>query len=158
MKTLCVFVLTVITSFAFALGDKDYNRKYDPKRDSAADFEAAKKDAKASGKLILVEFGGDWCVWCHRIEKFITSNPEINSGIDDVFIFLKVNVSDDNKNDQFVSQFPEIKGYPFFAITDSNGKVIGTQNTGHLEKGKGYSSEKFKEFIATWKAVQASSK
>lgn len=158
MKILFVFVLTVITSFAFALGDKDYNKKYDPNRDSVADFEAAKKDAKASGKLILVEFGGDWCVWCHRLEKFITSNPEINSGVDDVFIFLKVNVSDENKNEEFVSQFPKIKGYPFFAITDSSGTVIGTQYTGSLEAGKGYSVDKFKEFIIKWKAVQENQK
>lgn len=158
MKTLFVFVLTVITSFAFALGDKDYNKKYDPNRDSVADFEAAKKDAKESGKLILVEFGGDWCVWCHRLEKFITSNPEIDSGVNDVFIFLKVNVSDENKNEEFIRQFPKIKGYPFFAITDSDGAVIGTQYTGSLEAGKGYSIEKFKEFIAKWKAVQTNQK
>ncbi|WP_039913304.1 thioredoxin family protein [Cellvibrio mixtus] len=158
MKYIVIYILTVITSLAFAIDDKDYNGKYDPARDSFADFEAAKKDAQASGKLILVEFGGEWCVWCHRIEKFILANPEINSGIDDVFIFLKVNVSDDNKNDKFISQFPEIKGYPFFAITDSSGVVIGSQNTGLLEKGKGYSAERFKEFIAKWKAVQAKQK
>ncbi len=155
MKYIVVCILAIITSLAFAIGDKEYNGKYDPARDSFADLEAAKKDAQASGKLILVEFGGEWCVWCHRIEKFILGNPEINNGIDEVFVFLKVNVSDDNKNNKFVSQFPEVKGYPFFVITDSNGVVIGTQNTGHLEEGKGYSTEKFKAFIAKWKAIQA---
>ena len=155
MKYIVLAFLFSVSSFAAAIGDKDYNKKYDPTRNSFNDFELAKKDAKAAGKLILVEFGGEWCIWCHRIESFITSNPEINSGIDDTFVFLKINVSDENKNEKFVSQFPPIKGYPFFVIVDSSGTVLGSQGTGSLEQEKSYSPERFKEFIAKWKAVQS---
>ena len=154
MKYVLLAILFLLPSFALAIENKDYNKKYDPTRNSFNDFEQAKKDAKATGKLILVEFGGDWCIWCHRIESFIVTTPEVNAGIDDVFVFLKINVSDENKNEKFVKQFPAIKGYPFFVIVDENGKVIGSQNTGSLELGKSYSIDKFREFIAKWKTVQ----
>jgi thiol:disulfide interchange protein len=141
----------VASGFSFAIGDREYNKKYDPARNPFADFEMAKKDAKASGKFILVEFGGDWCVWCRRIETFMLSTPDINKGVDDVFVFLKINVSDENKNEKFVNEFPKIKGYPFFVIVDSNGVILEPQDTGALEEGKGYSIERFKAFIEKWK-------
>lgn len=155
MKYIYALMIFCLSAFSFAIEDREYNKKYDPARNSFVDFEMAKKDAKASGKLILVEFGGDWCIWCRRIEKFMLSTPDINNGVDDVFVFLKVNVSDENKNEKFVNEFPAIKGYPFFVITDSNGVILEPQNTGALEEGKGYSVDKFKAFIAKWKKVQS---
>lgn len=155
MKYMYVLMMCLLPTLSFAIGDREYNKKYDPTRNSFADFELAKKDAKASGKLILVEFGGDWCIWCHRIEKFMLSTPDINKGVNDVFVFLKVNVSDENKNEKFVNEFPAIKGYPFFVIADSNGVILESQNTGELEEGKSYSTDKFKAFIAKWKRVQS---
>jgi thiol:disulfide interchange protein len=155
MKYICALIIFGLSAFSFAIEDREYNKKYDPARNAFADFEMAKRDAKTNGKLILVEFGGDWCIWCRRIEKFMLSTPDINKGIDDVFVLLKVNVSDENKNEKFVNEFPAIKGYPFFVIVDSNGVILESQNTGALEEGKGYSVDKFKAFIAKWKKAQS---
>jgi len=106
MKYIYALMIFSLSTFSFAIEDREYNKKYDPTRNSFADFEMAKKDAKASGKLILIEFGGDWCIWCRRIEKFMLSTPDINNGVDDVFIFLKVNVSDENKMKSSSMSFP----------------------------------------------------
>jgi thiol:disulfide interchange protein len=155
MRYIFALAISLLPTLSFAIEDREYNKKYDPTRNAYTDFEMAKKDAKVSGKLILVEFGGDWCVWCRRIEKFMLSTPDINNGVDDIFVFLKVNVSDENKNEKFVNEFPAIKGYPFFVITDSNGVILESQDTGALEEGKGYSLDKFKAFLSKWKKIQS---
>jgi thioredoxin-related protein len=151
MKYLIVIALIFLAQLSFALGSKAYNAKYDPARDVFADFKMAQSDAKAENKLILLEFGGDWCIWCHRLDRFFTEHEDLSNGLSDVFIVLKVNVSEDTPNEKFISQFSKITGYPHFIITDSSGKEIGVKNTGTLEEGKSYSVKKLKVFIEQWK-------
>ena len=41
------------------------------------DFEAAKKEAAAGGKYILLAFSGsDWCGWCMKLEQEVFSQNE----------------------------------------------------------------------------------
>ncbi len=151
MKYLYAIIFVVLSQASFALGDKAYNSKYDPARDSFADFISAQSDASAENKLILIEFGGDWCIWCHRLDRFLSQQENVSKELSEVFVVLKVNVSDDNPNEKFIAQFSKIPGYPHFIITDSKGKEIGMQNTGKLEEGKSYSVKKVKAFIVKWK-------
>ncbi len=151
MKYLIAIAFTLISQLSFALGDKAYNSRYDPARDSFADFVAAQSDAKAENKLILLEFGGDWCIWCRRLDNFLGTHEDLSKDLSDVFIVLKVNVSEDSPNEKFISQFSKITGYPHFIIADSKGKEIGVKNTATLEEGKSYSAKKFKMFVEQWK-------
>jgi len=151
MKYLSMLALILLAQLSFALGNKTYNAKYDPARDVFADFIMAQKDAKAENKLILLEFGGDWCIWCHRLDRFFTEHEDLSTELSAVFIVLKVNVSEDAPNEKFISQFSKITGYPHFIITDSSGREIGVKNTGTLEEGKSYSVKKLKVFIEQWK-------
>ena len=45
---------------------------FDPSRDAMKDFEAAKAEAKKSGKRILLDVGGNWCSWCRLLDRFYT--------------------------------------------------------------------------------------
>jgi len=150
-KFFYIIAFLLLPQVTFALGDKPYNSKYDPARDPFADFSAAQADASAANKLILVEFGGDWCIWCHRLDQFLFQQPEVTKELEDVFVVVRVNFSDENNNEKFIKQFSKITGYPHFIITDAKGKEIGVKNTGKLEEGKSYSVKKFNEFIAHWK-------
>lgn len=40
-------------------------RMFDECGDQFALFEAARVRAKAEGKTLLVEYGAEWCIWCH---------------------------------------------------------------------------------------------
>jgi thiol:disulfide interchange protein len=151
MKYFYLILFLIYSQWSFALGDKPYNTSYDPARDPFVDFIAAKADAKAQNKLILLEFGGNWCIWCRRLDKFISDQPEISKNMSEVFIVLKINVSEENGNVNFLKQFSNITGYPHFIITNASGEELAAVNTGTLEKGKGYSALKMQEFIDTWK-------
>jgi len=43
-------------------------------------------------------------------------------------------------------------GYPFFIVLDRNGKTLHVQESGSLEKGKGYDEEKVLNFFKAWVA------
>lgn len=133
-----------------AFSTAPYNRAYDPARDPAVDVAAAGKVAAKEGKFILLELGGNWCVWCHRLDRFIGSHAQLKQQLLAQFEPVMVNISEENDNAEFIAQLPAIKGYPYFVILDAQGKVIGEQNTGLLEQGKGYSTEAFKAFLDDW--------
>ncbi len=134
-----------------AAGLPEFSRVYDPARDPFADFDSATGLAAKSGKKVLVEVGGNWCSWCHIMEDFLDRNPPVHKALHDTFVLLKVNISDENRNEKFLSYLPEIRGVPHFVVVNSEGKVLGVQNTTHLEQGDSYSSKAFMGFIDRWR-------
>jgi thioredoxin-related protein len=121
--------------------------KYDPKADPKADFQTALARASKEGKNVLMDVGGEWCGWCHRMDKFITEHEELRTLLEKHYVLLKVNFSDENKNEQFLGRFPKIDGYPHFFVFDASGKLLISKSTGDLEEGKGYNLARFVEFL-----------
>ncbi len=123
---------------------------YDPKRDPAVDLAVAMEDASESGRRILLEIGGEWCSWCHLLEKFFATHDEHRALLHENFIVVKVNYSPENENQAFLSRYPAFKGYPHIIILDSDGSHLHSQDTGSLEKGQGYDPDAMKAFLEKW--------
>lgn len=130
--------------------------KFDPKRDVEKDIANAVKEASSLNKRILLDVGGEWCIWCHRLDYFFLSNNDIYNLLHDNFITVKVNYSDENKNEVFLSKYPKVAGYPHIFILEKDGKLLHSQNTGDLESEKGYSRDKVIEFLNKWKLAKQS--
>ena len=126
------------------------NAAFDPKRDPASDLEMAKIEAQRGGKRILLDVGGEWCSWCHILDKLVEEDGEIRSFRDANFVWMKVNYSEENENKAFLSAYPEIKGYPHLFVLGADGNLLHSQFTGDLEKGKGYDRAKFFAFLKEW--------
>lgn len=126
------------------------NAAFDPKRDPASDLEMAKVEAQRGSKRILLDVGGEWCSWCHILDKLVEEDAEIRSFRDANFVWMKVNYSEENENKAFLSAYPLIKGYPHLFVLDADGNLLHSQFTGDLEKGKGYDRAKFFAFLKEW--------
>jgi thiol:disulfide interchange protein len=126
------------------------NAAFDPKRDPASDLEMAKVEAQRGGKRILLDVGGEWCSWCHILDKLVEEDAEIRSFRDANFVWMKVNYSEENQNKAFLSAYPAITGYPHLFVLDADGNLLHSQFTGDLEKGKGYDRKKFFAFLKDW--------
>ncbi|PPT91633.1 thioredoxin family protein [Xanthomonas theicola] len=124
--------------------------QFDPARDPANDLETAEVEAKRGGKRILLDVGGEWCSWCHILDAFIEGDAELRSFRDANYVWVKVNYSDDDKNEAFLAQYPKIESYPHLLVLDANGKLLHSQFTGELEKGEGYDRKKFFDFLKQW--------
>ncbi len=125
---------------------------YHPEADAKAEVAAAVKEAKSSGKHVLIMVGGNWCRWCRMFEKFRLADAAVDSALKAGFVFQHVNFSKENKNEALMEQleFPQRFGFPVFVVLDANGKRIHTQHSGYLEDGEGYSSKKVVEFLSQW--------
>jgi thioredoxin-related protein len=128
--------------------------KFDPIRNPETDLRNAILRAQKSGKRILLDVGGEWCIWCHRVDEFLLKNEDLNKYLHNNFIVIKVNYSPENKNVQFLSHYPKITGYPHIFILDKDGKFLHSQDTGKLEEGKGYNHQKFLQFLKNWAPEQ----
>jgi thiol:disulfide interchange protein len=130
---------------------------YDPARNAEQDINAAVAEAGRTGKRILLEVGGQWCIWCHIMDDYFDKNPELLTLREKNFITVKINFSEENKNEQVLSRYPPISGYPFIFVLDKDGKLLHAQDTGKLEEGKSYNLAKFMAFLKEWSPPETTS-
>jgi len=123
---------------------------YDPEADPAEQLAAAIEEATASGRRIILEVGGNWCIWCHHLHDFMADHDGIRKLWDESFVTVNVNVSPENRNETFLGAYPEIPGYPHLFVLAPDGTLLHSQNTGDLERGESYSRASMLDFISQW--------
>lgn len=130
---------------------KETHEGFDPSRDAEKDIQLAIQKAQASGRKILIDVGGQWCVWCRMLDQFFRDNNDASELLSKNFEVVKVNYSPENKNEKVLSRYPKVAGYPHIFILDKDGNLLHSQNTAELEQGRGYSKEKIMEFLERYK-------
>jgi len=63
---------------------------------------------------------------------------------------MKVNYSEENRNEAFLSRYPPIPGYPHIYVLESDGSLLHSQGTAVLEEGRSYSQDVFLTFLNKW--------
>jgi thiol:disulfide interchange protein len=120
---------------------------YDAARDPAKDLQSAIAEATRTKKRILLEVGGDWCVYCNIMDETFASHPQLRKVRDTNYVTLKVNFSKENPNEAFLSHYPKIADYPHFFVLDSKGAFLLSQPTHKFEHGKSYNVSKIDAFL-----------
>ncbi len=115
------------------LAAQDLPVGFDPQRDAARDLATAQNQAQTTGRRVLVDVGGQWCGWCRKLDRFIASQPQIKTLIDNHYVWLKVNYSAENRNTAVLSRWPKPRGFPYLLVLDPNGKLLHAQGVGGLE-------------------------
>lgn len=146
----CLLVLAARAAASQLPEPPAYSQGYDPGRDPFADGRAALKLARDSHRKVLVEVGGDWCSWCHVLDRFLRNHPALQAQLNRTFVLLKVSVDETNDNAEFLSAFPEALGYPHMYITDSEGKILFSQDTAEFLDNGSYSEQRFQLFLDRW--------
>jgi thioredoxin-related protein len=150
-----VFRALVVIAFVVSstrLQAQETKKLYDPTLDGLKQIKEAVSQAKATGKHVLIQYGGNWCSWCVKFDAFCKADTAISKIISTNYIPVKLNYSPENKNDasnEFLGN-PTRFGFPVFIILDGKGKVLHIQDSGLLEEGKGYSQDKVKRFFGNW--------
>lgn len=163
MRKLLPFLLALIVTtagFAAAEYPKQGEDIYDPKADGETLIAAALTEARASHKHVLLDFGANWCVWCHRLHGTFTSDPQVAAALarDFVVVMIDVNTRHGEKRNAAVNERygnPIQHGLPVLVVLDADGKQLTTQETGALESGAGHSPEKILAFLAHWAPASA---
>lgn len=164
-KILLSFMLAAAFSLA-AEAQSNLKKIYDESIDPMEQIDKAVAKAKAQGKHVVCQVGGNWCRWCLMFADYITKDAEISSMIDDNFVYIHVNYNPRERADEAKAQKnakllkrlnnPGRFGYPVFVILDAEGKVIHIQDSSFLEQDNSYNKEKVMRFFRNWtpKAVK----
>ncbi len=145
-----IFSLLLFTSLAGHAGDT--TGLYSPYANVAKDVQQAVTKAKAEHKYVMLQIGGNWCVWCYRFNSFVKTDSILNQLLENNYVLYHLNYSKENKNLDYLKKlgFPQRFGFPVLVILDENGNRIHTQDSTLLEKGNGYDKDKVKAFLINW--------
>jgi thioredoxin-related protein len=133
----------------------DQQQKFDPSRDAQRDIQDAIRKGQKSHRRILLDVGGEWCIWCHRLDSLFLENKDLEEYLNNKYVVVKINVSKENKNEELLSKFPKVAGYPHIFVLDSDGSLLHSQDTGELEYPKnyplkGHDKKKVFDFLRKW--------
>ena len=168
-KKTIILMLVAMMSMA-ASAQSSLKKVYDEEANQLWQIDNAIEEAAKSGKFVVCQVGGNWCVWCLRFADFITTDNDIKQIVDDNFVYIHVNYnpkrSEGEEKMKLAEQMlkrlgnPQRFGFPVFVVLNSNGEVIHTQDSSFLEEGKGYDKEKVLRFFKNWtpKAVSEGKK
>lgn len=128
---------------------------YDPNADAFEQYHAAIEEARASNRLVLIIAGGDWCLWCHRLHRFLETNTDVHSQLAKQFVVMKVYLGEENSNSFFFEQLPRAYGAPHFWVVAPDRTVLSSQSTAPFESGKrGYDKTRFLTWLQQWDHVR----
>jgi thioredoxin-related protein len=149
MKKIIFFLGLMISIQAFA---GDSTKLYNPYANVEKDIAAALVKAKKENKHVLLQIGGNWCVWCYRFNSFVQMDTTLKSLLDRNYILYHLNYSKENKNLTYMKKlgFPQRFGFPALVVLDADGQRIHTQDGSLLEKGNGYDKQKVETFLRNW--------
>ena len=153
-KIIAVYITVLITCCSYSQDMKNF-KLYKPEENAEKEIEMAAKKAKAEHKNVLIQVGGNWCIWCARFHDFVGKDAQLDSLMNANFIVYHMNYSKENYNPKLLVKYkyPQRFGFPVFLILDNEGKLIHTQNSWYLEDGqKSYDKEKVKAFFNDWGA------
>jgi thiol-disulfide isomerase/thioredoxin len=115
------------------------------------DLEAARAQAAASDKLLLVDLFAEWCAWCHALEKSVFPDPTFQAFVADRFVLVKVDTEDEGVGSDLKQRF-RVGSLPTTLILDPDlvevGSVPGFHRPADFVTALG-------EQLAAWKAFQA---
>ena len=128
---------------------------YDETADAAAGVAAALAEAEANGKLLLIEFGANWCPDCRAFAAAIQA-PEARAGIEEKFVAVKVDVGDWDKHPEVVAAWgnPIEGGIPAIVVANTQGEVLFSTKAGQLARARGMGPEDFAAFFEHLAALE----
>ena len=150
-----LFLLLTISANAQTALKKVYNEDINP----LEQIDNAVVKAKASGKFVVCQVGGNWCSWCLRFADFITNDATVSKVIADNFEYIHVNYPKRSegaeKTQQAVALMKRLDncrrfGFPVFVVLNEEGRVLHIQDSGYLEEGKSYNQSKVLRFFKNW--------
>lgn len=123
---------------------------YDEKADARAQINAALIKAKKENRRVLVQWGANWCGWCHLLHETCASDKDIKKELLYEYDVVLVDIGRFDKNMDIAAEYKadlKASGVPFLTVLDADGKVIANQDTGSLEEGDHHDPAKVMAFL-----------
>jgi protein disulfide-isomerase len=121
------------------------------------DFDKSLAEAKASGRVLLVDFtGSDWCPWCIKLQKEVFNKKEFQDYAAGNLVLMMADFPRDRKipaavqeQNRKLSERFGVEGYPTVILLDGKGGKIA--ETGYQDGGAAKYVEHIKGLIQSGK-------
>jgi thiol:disulfide interchange protein len=113
---------------------------YDARADAHEQIAKALAQAKKEKQRVLIQWGADWCPWCHRLHALLGKDRELHLKVVDEYVAIRIDVGRKDKNVELADHYgAAIKkdGIPFLTVLDADGKIIANQSTEPFEVREG---------------------
>lgn len=124
---------------------------YDESADGSKQIADALDNATKEHKRILLQFGANWCGWCHKLHHVFETDKSIAEELKSDYVVVMIDVNKGHNNDIDTKYgHPTRFGLPAIVVLDADGKQLITQDTGKLEEGDHHSPVKVMVFLKEW--------
>jgi len=128
---------------------------YDSNADARADIAAAVERAAKENKHVLIQWGANWCGWCHKLHDFFAEDETAMTLLDAGYVMVLV---DTDVNKALLEEMAvEPRGIPYLTVLDGAGKKLVDQETGALETGSRHDPDKVNPFLKKWQPAAKAS-
>lgn len=98
-------------------------------------LEEAQKEAKATGKKVLIFGYADWCTYCRKMRKETYPAENVQKSLDADYIPVQINGESEEEvvfngktyKSVELARFLRLNSYPTHYFLNSDGKIIGAQ-------------------------------
>ena len=96
------------------------------------DYKKAQQEAKASHKLVLLDFtGSDWCGFCFQLDRAILSQPQFKDYANKNLVLMEVDfprskaqsIETVRQNQQLAQRY-QVQGFPTLVVLNGEGKTV----------------------------------
>jgi thioredoxin 1 len=123
---------------------------YDTSADAHAQVDAAFAAARASGRKVVIDFGGNWCPDC-RMLAGVLAQPQVKQWADSHFVTVMVDIGRRNKNLDIAQKYGvKIEGVPAVGVLTPDGRLINGGKVDALADARSWSQQAVVDLLATW--------
>lgn len=152
LLALCAFIIGVWCSRVDADSSAaNLPKIYDESADGTKQIRDAIAVTQKDGRHILMQFGANWCPWCHKLRSMYDSHKEIADMLKSNYVLVMIDVDKDhNKDFEMKYGHPRRFGIPVLMVLDATGKPLTTEKTDELVQGDHFDAEKLEAFLKEW--------
>jgi len=96
-----------------------------------SDYNAARKEAGATKRPIIMDFGTEHCFWCKKLDASTFRDPTVLRLMSERFVAIKI----DAEKHAPLAQALGIQSYPTLVFAAPDGKILGSQE-GFVDAGQ----------------------
>lgn len=136
---------------------------YDETADAKTQIADALAKAKKENRRVLIQWGANWCGWCHLLHDTFETDAKIKRKLLYEYDLVLIDIGKWDKNMELAAEYgADLKGtgVPYLTVLDADGKVVRNQRTDELElknsEKPGHDVAKVLEFLENNQAAYLS--
>ncbi len=121
---------------------------YDTQADAHAQVDAAFAEANRTHRIVLLDFGGNWCPDC-RMLSGVFQLPDVHSWMADRFVLVTIDIGRRTRNMDISERFGvTVQGVPTVLMVAPDGRLLNKDNPYGLADARAMSPQAVVDLLA----------